>query len=112
MPVFALKILSGYLGGYLVSLNAKKVMLLQKHAIIKIFGYAYGLQGSLAAHYLTYTGYALSIGVTDPKNLTSGGKRYLLRHGELQDVAKEQDTSKKLLENQDLNDFEHLIQKP
>ena len=87
MPVFALKTLSRYLGGYLVSLNAKKVMLLQKHVVIKIFGYAYGLQGSLAAHYLTYTGYALSIGVTDPKKLTSGGKRYLLRHGELQDVT-------------------------
>ena len=109
MPVFALKTLSRYLGGYLVSLNAKKVMLLQKHAIIEIFGYAYGLQGSLVAHYLTYTRYALSIGVTDPKKLTSGGKRYLLRHGELQDVIEEQDISKNSLENQDLNDFEHLI---
>ena len=84
-------------------------MLLQKHAVIKIFGYAYGLQVSLATHYLTYTGYALSIGVTDPKKLTSGGKRYLLRHGQLQDVTEEQDTSKNSLENQDLNDFEHLI---
>ena len=79
MPVFTLKTLSHYLGGYIVHSNAAKVLLVEKKTTIEVFGYVHAKQGSLAGSYLASTGFALSIGEKDLAKLTDCGKMYLLR---------------------------------
>ncbi|KAI5054461.1 hypothetical protein GOP47_0030643 [Adiantum capillus-veneris] len=101
ISIFTLKTLSRYLGGYKVPANSNKVIVLERNTTIENFGYAHGLQGSLVGHYLTYTGYALSIGAKDPNRLTPGGKRHLLRHCEFERFPDQENTSKRALEEEE-----------
>ena len=106
MPVFTLKTLSSFLGGHVVHSNASKIILLEKQTVFEIFGYGYGMQGSLAGSYLAYTGYALSLGVKDPAQLTDGGKKYLLRNTVLEKIENKADTSSETTDAQhDTQDF-------
>ena len=86
MPVFTLKTLSRYLVSYFIHSNVAKVLLLEKHTTIEIFGYHHAVKGSLEGSYLTYTKLALSVGEKDPSKLLDHGKRYVLRHSALEKV--------------------------
>lgn len=109
MPVFTLKTLSRYLGSYFVHSNAAKVLLLEKHTAIEIFGYHHAMQGSLAGSYLTYTGLALSVGEKDPSKLTDHGKRYLLRNSALEKVKDDKDILAITNEEEDIKEFQDLL---
>ena len=109
MPVFSLKTLSRYLGSYPLPSSAAKVLLLEKHTAIQIFGYAPAMQGSLVGSYLTYTGLALSVGERDPKKLASHGKKYLLRNYVLQEVQDNKQTLEISDIEKDLEDFKDLL---
>lgn len=82
MPFLAFKTLSHFLGGYHISRGVSKVILIEKHTAIQVFGYGCGIMCSRAGYFLSYTAYAKALGINDPKELTSYGKHYMLRHRE------------------------------
>ena len=73
--MFAIKVLSCYLGGYIVRMNARKVMLVEKQLALDIFGQAPGVYAMRNKYYLAYGAYGLSCGVRDSRQLTEYGKR-------------------------------------
>lgn len=78
--VFFFKSLSKALGGHPFSFQAEKVILLEKHSALYIFGYYSGKQCSRVGYFLSYTAYALSCGeFLDPLRLEGYGKHKLIR---------------------------------
>ena len=49
---------------------------------VDIFGFAPGHPSCRAGYFLSYTAYALALGIENPKLLTDYGKNYMLTHRE------------------------------
>ena len=82
MKILAFKALSRFLGGYHIKNSVNKIILLEKKMAIDIFGFAPGHTSCRAGYFLSYTAYALALGIEDPKLLTGYGKNYMLTHRE------------------------------
>lgn len=76
------KVLSRYLGGYQLPIAANRIILIEKNMALDIFGHADGHPSCRAGYFLTYTAYALALGIEDHKLLTDYGKNYMLCHRE------------------------------
>ena len=93
IPLFALKVLSRIIGYSLVNFNAHKVVLLERTAAIRIFGYAPGFNTSRSGYFLCYSGYLLVDGNTNVKTIEGYSRKKFLRYrGDLP----EQHTSKRI----------------
>lgn len=77
-PLFALKVLSRFCGGYEIALNAEKVVLVEKQFALRVFGQGPGSQALRCQYYLGYSAAAILAGIKDPRQLTTYGKRELL----------------------------------
>ena len=82
LKILAFKTLSKFLGGYHMKNSVNKIILLEKNMTMDIFGLAPGHPSCRAGYFLSYTAYALALGVEDPKLLTGYGKNYMLTHRE------------------------------
>ena len=71
--------LSRYLGGYHLGLNANKAILLERQAIIHFFRKGLGVYSLRCEYYLTYVPYGLACGIIDPNLLSAYRKKHLLR---------------------------------
>ena len=78
-PLFAFKVLSRFCGGNEITLNAEKVVLVEKQFALQIFGQGPGCQALRSSYYLAYSAGAIAAGIHDPDTLTTYGKRDLLR---------------------------------
>lgn len=88
LPLFALKILSRFLGPSPIQANANKVMLLERNAAQRIFGVSPGFNCSRAGYFLCYASYLLANKEKDMKQL--GGysrKKYLRYRGDMPEEA-------------------------
>lgn len=84
LPLFALKILSKFLGPSPIQFNANKVMLIERNAAQRIFGVSPGFNCSRAGYFLCYASYLLANKEKDLKQL--GGysrKKYLRYRGDM-----------------------------
>lgn len=52
LPIFALKVLSRFLGYSPLPMNANKILLLERASALRIFGYAAGFNASRAGYFL------------------------------------------------------------
>ena len=77
--MFAFKVLSRFCGGYEISSNAEKVVLVEKQFALRIFGQGPRCQALRSSYYLAYSAGAIAAGIHDPDTLTTYGKRDLLR---------------------------------
>ena len=82
VKILGFKTLSKFLGGYHMKSSVNKIILLEKNMAMDIFGYAPGHPSCRAGYFLSYTAYALALGIEDPKLLTGYGKNYMLTHQE------------------------------
>ena len=80
LPLFTLKVLSKLFGYSPLPFNAYKVMLLEKTAAIRIFGYAPSFNTLRSGYFLCYTGYTLADKKTDVKDLTGYSRKIFLRY--------------------------------
>lgn len=80
MPLFTLKVLSKLFGYSPLPFNAYKVMLLERTAAIRIFGYAPSFNTLRSGYFLCYTGYTLADKKTDVKDLTGYSRKIFLRY--------------------------------
>ena len=79
-PLFALKTLTSYLGGWVLQRNAEKAILVEKQFAVRTFGQAPGVHASRSKYFLTYVAFALSCGIRNPKLLLPDyGKSEILR---------------------------------
>ena len=78
-PLFALKVLSRFCGGYEISSNAEKVVLIEKQFALRVFGQGPGCKAVRCQYYLGYSAAAILAGFKDPRQLTTYGKRELLQ---------------------------------
>ena len=62
--------------------SVNKIILVEKNMAMDVFGFAPGHPSCRAGYFLSYTAYALALGVEDPKLLTGYGKNYMLAHRE------------------------------
>ena len=76
--MYTIKVLSRYLGGYTIRMNADKVMLVEKQVALDIFGQSPGVYAMRSRYYLAYAAYGLSCGIRDANELPDYGKRQLL----------------------------------
>ena len=58
------------------------IILVDKRIVLDVFGTAAKFLSACLGYFLSYTAYALALGITDPKELTPYGKNYMLRHRE------------------------------
>lgn len=80
VPMFAMKVLSRLMGYSYIPFNANKIMLLEKTAAVRIFGYSPGLWSSRAGYFLCYSAYALANKNTDTKPLEGYSRKKFLRY--------------------------------
>lgn len=83
--MFALKVLSRFMGyNHPIQFNANKIMMLEKSAALRIFGYGPGFWPSRAGYFLCYSAYALAHGEKDLEKLSGYKRKKFLRYrGEL-----------------------------
>ena len=82
MKILTFKTLSRYLGGYPMKNSVNRVILLEKNMAMDIFGFAPGHTSCRAGYFLSYTAYALALGIQDPNLLTPYGRNYMVAHRE------------------------------
>lgn len=80
LPVFALKVLSRFMGYTLLQINANKVWLLERAAALRIFGYAASFNASRAGYFLYYSSYAATVEESDINLLGGNRRRKYLRY--------------------------------
>ena len=59
-----------------------RIILVENNMARDIFGFAPGHPSCRAGYFLSYTAYALALGIENPKLLTEYGKNYMLTHRE------------------------------
>ena len=82
LKILTFKTLSKFLGGYHMRSCVNRIILVEKNMAIDIFGFAPGHPSCRAGYFLSYTAYALALGIENPKLLTDYGKNYMLTHRE------------------------------
>lgn len=82
IKILGFKTLSKLLGGYTMKNSVNRIILVERNMAMDVFGYAPGHPSSRAGYFLSYTAYALALGIEDPKLLTGYGKNYMLAHRE------------------------------
>lgn len=80
LPIFAFKVLSRFMGYTPLQINANKVLLLERAAALRIFGYAVGFNASRAGYFLCYSSYAAAAEVSDINLLGGYRRRKFLRY--------------------------------
>ena len=80
VPLFCLKVLSRLMGYSFIPFNASKVMLLEKTAALRIFGYGPGYWASRAGYFLCYSSYAMADKKTDVSKLQGYSRKKFLRY--------------------------------
>ncbi len=78
--MFALKVLSRFMGYYPLQMNSNKVLLLERLAALIIFGYGLGFQASRAGYCLCFSTYAIASKEKDDKILRSYNRKKYLRY--------------------------------
>ena len=78
-PLFALKVLSRFCGGYNIAQNANRIVLIERQFALRIFGQGICCQALRAPYYLAYVAQALMLGITEADQLPEYGKRILMR---------------------------------
>ena len=78
-PLFALKVLSRFCGGYNIAKNANRIVLIERQFALRIFGQGICCQALRAPYYLAYVAQALMLGITEANQLLEYGKRILMR---------------------------------
>ena len=81
LKILAFKTLSKFLGGYQIPSSVNRVILLEKYMALDIFGFAPGHASCRAGYFLSYTAYALALGIKEPKLRTGYGGQYMLLTG-------------------------------
>ena len=89
LKILAFKTLSKFLGGYQIANSVNRIILLEKYMALDIFGFAPGHTSCRAGYFLSYTAYALALGIEDPKLLTGYGRHYMLSHRKREPKEKE-----------------------
>lgn len=79
-PMFALKVLSCFMGFLPIQFNANKIMLLEKTCAMRIFGYGPGFWASRAGYFLCYASYALAHEETDVNRIGGYSRKKFLRY--------------------------------
>ena len=82
LKILTFKTLSKFLGGHQIRNSVNRIILVEKSMAIDIFGFAPGHPSCRAGYFLSYTAYALALGIENPKLLTDYGKNYMLTHRE------------------------------
>ncbi|MCO5607926.1 hypothetical protein L7F22_062128 [Adiantum nelumboides] len=67
--LFAMKVITRLRGGHPLSLNAERVILIEKQFALRVFGIGYGCQALRAPYFMSYIAQALATGVEDPESL-------------------------------------------
>ena len=80
VPLFALKVLSRLMGYSFIPSNVSKVMLLEKTAALRIFGFGTGYFVSRAGYFLCYSSYAMSDKRTNVEKLQGYSRKKFLRY--------------------------------
>lgn len=78
-PLFALKVLTKFCGGYEVPHNADRVVLIEKQFALRVFGQGLYCQALRAPYYIAYAAQALILGIAEAENLPIYGKRFFMR---------------------------------
>lgn len=78
-PLFALKALSRFCGGYEIAFNAEKVVLVEKQFSLRVFGQGPRSQALRCQYYLGYSAAVILARIKDPRQLTTYEKRELLQ---------------------------------
>ena len=82
LKILTFKTLSKFLGGYQIRNSVNRIILVEKSMAVDIFGFSPGHPSCRAGYFLSYTAYALALGIENPKLLTDYGKNYMLTHRE------------------------------
>lgn len=80
IPIFAIKVLSHFMGFTSLQANANKVLFIERAAALRIFGYAPGFNASRAGYFLCYSSYASGAGESDINVLGGYRRRKFLRY--------------------------------
>ena len=80
IPLFSLKVLSRIIGYSPVNFNAHKVVLLERTAAIRIFGYAPGFNTARSRYFLCYSSYLLADGTKNVKTIEGYSRKKFLRY--------------------------------
>lgn len=82
LKILSFKALLKFLEDYQIKNDINRIIILKKHMVLTIFGFSFRHPCYKAGYLLSYTAYALALGVEDSKPLTSYGKNYMLAHRE------------------------------
>ena len=82
-PLFALKVLSKFCGGYDAPKNADKIVLIERQFAIRVFGQGLYCQSLRSPYYIAYAAQALILGIAEAEQLPVYGKRFLMRNRKL-----------------------------
>ncbi|MCO5547068.1 hypothetical protein L7F22_000509 [Adiantum nelumboides] len=80
LSMFAIKTLSRFMGFLPLPKNVNRILLLERAAAFRIFGYAPGFHGSRAGYFLCYSSYVISNNDTNVKLLAGYKRRKFLRY--------------------------------
>ena len=80
VPLFALKALSKFMDYHPLQMNSNKVLLLERSAALRIFGYAPGFQASRAGYFLCFSSYVMAFKEEDVKYLGGYNRKKYLRY--------------------------------
>ena len=84
--VFLIKALSRYMGYSFIPNNVTRIMLIERTAAIRIFGYGPGFWPSKAGYFLCYAAYALGHGMKSVESLQGyTRKTFLCYRGDMPD---------------------------
>ncbi|MCO5585925.1 hypothetical protein L7F22_039859 [Adiantum nelumboides] len=79
LPIFALKVLSRFMGHTSLQGNANKILMLERAAALRIFGCATGFNASRASYFLCYSSYTAAAQVSNVDLLGGYKRRKFLR---------------------------------
>ncbi|MCO5613316.1 hypothetical protein L7F22_067592 [Adiantum nelumboides] len=82
LPMFSIKTLSRFMGFLPLPNYVNRILVLERAAAFKIFGYAPGFHGSRARYFLCYSSYFISNKDTNVKLLAGYKRRKFLRYRE------------------------------
>ena len=100
IPILALKALSRYMGYSFIPNNVTRIMLIEKTAAIRIFGYGPSFWPSRAGYFLCYAAYALGHGMKSVESLQGYTRKKFLRYRG--DMPDDEDSSVKKLKSDSL----------
>ena len=78
-PLFALKVLSRFCGGYSIAQNANLIVLIERQFALRRLGQGICCQALRDPYYLAYVAQALMLGISEADQLPEYGKRILMR---------------------------------